>query len=306
MTFNSLEQLRQFMHDNIARECRDWFGLPSDGPWVARAVDNWFNDDRNYDRRWNCITLRRPDVGKILDMAAGCGTFMLHGLQRGFDVHGVEPEQWKRTYFANKIALSGFPPQYASRMIDSFGEKLPFADQSFDLVTTFQTLEHVSDVKQCINEMLRVLKPGGVLYLRAPDYRCFFEPHYRLPFLPRMNKALARKYVSLLGRPAAGLETLTWTTKPMILRYLNESGFSLDIQPNRNFFISRKEDEIKAELPAFFRHLKIPALLNNLYQFNRNLGNWMKIGRQERVIDLWITRREPANVVVKPNARQAA
>ncbi|WP_219925286.1 methyltransferase domain-containing protein [Aeromonas veronii] len=36
-----------------------------------------------------------------------------------------------------------------------------FEDNTFDVVTTYQTLEHVQDVAACIDELIRVAKPGG-------------------------------------------------------------------------------------------------------------------------------------------------
>jgi ubiquinone/menaquinone biosynthesis C-methylase UbiE len=292
-TMPPLDELRAFMHENIRREWAELFGLP-DGPWVARAVANWFDESRNYDRRWRSISLRRPAVGRILDMAAGCGTFMLHGLLNGHDVVGVEPEGWKRTYFRRKIELANYDPRWNARMVGAVGETLPFADDSFDLVTTFQTLEHVADVDACLREMVRVLRPGGVLYLRAPNYRCFFEPHYRLPFLPTMRRSWAERYLRWLGRPVAGLRTLNWTTPRWILRSLRKLPVELNIEQNRNFFVDRKRAEIAENLPAFLRQLGMATPLNGMFQFNRRAAGWLKVGRQERVIDLWITKRAGA------------
>src|SRR5579862_9942727 len=81
------ERLRAFLHANVLREYRDWYGV-GDGPWVARAEANWFDDRANYDNRWRCIRARRPAVGRVLDAAAGCGTFLLYGLNAGYDVVG--------------------------------------------------------------------------------------------------------------------------------------------------------------------------------------------------------------------------
>src|SRR5258708_6076147 len=166
MNMKTLEALKEFMHENMRRECAQLYGL-ADGDWIERAVSNWVDDSWNYDRRWHVIEARRPGVGRVLDVGAGCGTFMLYGLRRGHDVTGIEPEAWKRTYYERKIALSGYSPLLGGRMIGAVGEALPFEDESFDLVTTFQTLEHVADVRQCLGEMLRVLRPGGGLYIRG-------------------------------------------------------------------------------------------------------------------------------------------
>ena len=48
-------------------------------------------------------------------------------------------------------------------------EALPFADASFDLVTCQTLLIHVVDPQRCIAEMLRVLRPGGLLLCAEPD-----------------------------------------------------------------------------------------------------------------------------------------
>lgn len=285
----TLEDLKDFLHANTLREYREWYGV-GDGPWVQRAVENYFDDASNYDRRWHVIPARRPAVGRILDIAAGCGTFMLHGLNRGYDVVGIEPEAWKREYYARKIELSGYARAHVGRMIAAVGETLPFADQSFDLVTTFQTLEHVADVERCIVEMLRVLRPGGVLYLRAPDYNCFFEPHYRLPFLPKMNRRCAERYLRWLGRPLAGLRGLKWTTERDTLAILKRQPRPPRVARNRCFFIERRRMEVEAGLPPVLRNTGLARMLNELHQLKRKLSGWVKVGRQERVIDLWITK----------------
>jgi ubiquinone/menaquinone biosynthesis C-methylase UbiE len=285
----TLPDLKNFLHANVLREYRDWYGV-GDGPWVKRAVENYFDDARNYDRRWHVIPARRPQVGRILDVAAGCGTFTLHGLNRGYDVVGIEPEAWKHVYYARKIELSGYDPAYRGRMIAAVGEALPFADASFDLVTTFQTLEHVADVEKCISEMLRVLRPGGVLYLRAPDYNCFFEPHYQLPFLPKMNRAWAEKYLRWLGRPVAGLRGLQWTTERDTLAILRRQPEPPFVERNRYFFIERRRREVEAKLPRLLRGIGAARVLNELHQLKRRASGWLKLGRQERVIDLWITK----------------
>ena len=95
---------------------------------------------------------RRPAArrGRILDMACGCGTFLLYGLNRGRDVVGIEPEPWKLRYFRTEGGTGRLPALGTCPDAPGGGRTLPFADASFDLVTTFQTLEHVADVERCI------------------------------------------------------------------------------------------------------------------------------------------------------------
>jgi 2-polyprenyl-3-methyl-5-hydroxy-6-metoxy-1,4-benzoquinol methylase len=53
------------------------------------------------------------------------------------------------------------------RLVD--GMSLPFAAQSFDLITSFQVIEHLADYDIYLNEISRVLKPSGLLLITTPN-----------------------------------------------------------------------------------------------------------------------------------------
>jgi ubiquinone/menaquinone biosynthesis C-methylase UbiE len=213
-----MDNLKQFLLNKIKEDATTHFGLRNHEHFLQVAT-NW-HDDQADNWRWREIELHQDQQGKILDMAAGVGTFVLQGLHKGYDVFGVEPEEWKLEYVTRKIKARQYPDWYLNRIVPGVGEALPFPDNYFDYVTTYQTLEHVQDLGKCLDEMLRVLKPGGKLKIHAPDYRSWFEPHYLLPFLPTMNHKLAKVYLTLLRRPTSGLGTLNWTTTPKLLQYL--------------------------------------------------------------------------------------
>ncbi|MBE9204804.1 methyltransferase domain-containing protein [Synechocystis salina LEGE 06099] len=193
--------------------------------------------------------------------------------------------------FFSKIDASDYPESFKQHLIKGYGEDLPFEDNTFDLVTTYQTLEHVDDVRKCLLELLRVLKPQGILYLRCPDYNCFFEPHYRVPFLPQMNKNLAYFYLNcVLKRPTKGLYTLKWTTRQKIIRVLQKSSLKVNIEDTYTDIISRK---IVKNLPfsksdSFF----IKFLAQSYLKIKRVKKSIFKFGRKESQVDLWITKLE--------------
>ncbi len=258
------------LHDRILLTVRAYSGN-DDPDRITRITNNWFNDKENYDGRWAVIRARLPGKAKVLDMAAGCGTFLLYGLHLGFDAWGVEPEAWKHDYFARKIAASAYPGDYRQRLVAGWGEALPFPAAHFDLVTTYQTLEHVRDVRQCLDEMLRVLKPGGVLYVRAPDYSGFFEPHYELPFLAKMNKGIASLYLKLLGRPLTALRELNWISEKQIVSLLRELPYSTDIA--RTF----PGPPRPGSWLGFLRSLKQrPARLVRFFKEEKRIDLWVK------------------------------
>ena len=101
---------------------------------------------------------------------------------------------------------------------------MPFPDRTFDLVTMNQVIEHVSDQKACLQEAVRVLKPGGALYIACPNYLRFYEPHYKIFWLPLMPQVLARGYLRLRGRNPVMLKQLTYTTNGRLRRVLRALG----------------------------------------------------------------------------------
>jgi ubiquinone/menaquinone biosynthesis C-methylase UbiE len=46
---------------------------------------------------------------------------------------------------------------------------LPFADESFEVITSFQFIEHIQPRKEYLKECIRVLKPGGKIYVTTPN-----------------------------------------------------------------------------------------------------------------------------------------
>lgn len=69
------------------------------------------------------------------------------------------------------------------------GTNLPFANALFDVVASFQVIEHVAEDSLYLSEIWRVLRPGGVLYLTTPNRRLRL-----LPYQPPWNPYHVREY----------------------------------------------------------------------------------------------------------------
>lgn len=89
-----------------------------------------------------------------------------------------------------------------NNLVFSQGDAMKMAspDNSFDVVVCTQIYEHVPDAAQLLSEIFRVLKPGGFCYFSGNNRLMFMEPHYRLPLLSVLPRALAHRYLRLTGK----------------------------------------------------------------------------------------------------------
>ena len=221
------QNVKKFLILNLSRESKLYYGV-NDTQWIDCVANAWMNDKSNSAWRYESIKdfSGINKNSKILDMASGCGTFVFYGLLNGYDVYGIEPEEWKNQFNKMKIKLYNYPKNWENHFIKAFGENLPFQNESFDIISSYQTLEHVSNVRVCLKEMLRVIKKGGGIFLHFPNYQSTFEGHYRLPWLPLFQKNLAKIYLKILKRPTLGLDTINYVTKGNIIYLLRMLGGS--------------------------------------------------------------------------------
>jgi 2-polyprenyl-3-methyl-5-hydroxy-6-metoxy-1,4-benzoquinol methylase len=71
------------------------------------------------------------------------------------------------------------------------GSDIRFADNSFDIIICNGVYEHVSAPKALVNQIHRLLKPGGICYFSAMNKLTILEPHYNIPFLSILPKKMA-------------------------------------------------------------------------------------------------------------------
>lgn len=104
--------------------------------------------------------LVRPGV-QLLEIGSGTGA-MLHELRsRGAQARGVELR-------ADLIAAAH--EHFGALPIALVqGTTLPFSDESFDVVASFDVFEHIPDTDAHLREVSRVLKPGGWYLIQTPN-----------------------------------------------------------------------------------------------------------------------------------------
>lgn len=140
------------------------------------------------DRRWRKRALRGVQ-GNVLDVACGTGDMAVSLVERGCTVTGVDISEEMLAIARQKA------PMVTSMIADA--EHLPFPDASFDAVTCAFGVRNFVHLEQGLNEMLRVLKPGGqlvILELATPDSP-LVKPFYNL---------YTRRIIPWLGSRIAG------------------------------------------------------------------------------------------------------
>lgn len=98
----------------------------------------------------------REPPGRLLDVGCYTGLFPRAAQRAGWDAYGLEPSIW-----ASRLAEKRLPQKITS----GFLETTPFQEQSFNVVTSWDVIEHVTDPKGDLARMAALLRPGGWLFL---------------------------------------------------------------------------------------------------------------------------------------------
>jgi SAM-dependent methyltransferase len=174
---------------HFARSPRGYDFLTSDLRALGAIEDTDSISTNAYDPAALQMIAERPD-GWILDAGSGL----------------------RDEYFANVVNFEIV--DYASTDVVGLCERLPFRDGAFDAVFSFAVLEHIRDPFQAAREIVRVLKPGGVLYAAVP----FLQPFHAYPnhYYNMTSKGLRNLFPTLVAEiedvPASGLPiwALVW------------------------------------------------------------------------------------------------
>jgi ubiquinone/menaquinone biosynthesis C-methylase UbiE len=114
----------------------------------------------------NLINAEQPQKGKLLDIGAGTGDFLLTAKNNGWETIGVEPSDRAKNIAKQKGI--------------SFVEEISdLENHSLDVITMWHVLEHVPDLEHQIQELKRLLKPTGTLIVAVPNYKSFDANHYQ-------------------------------------------------------------------------------------------------------------------------------
>ncbi len=271
---------REFLED-MEKKAEIYFGEKSQEyyNWLVKI----YMDDHNEAKPlFDTIKLYLPNATKILDMGSGCGTFVFYGFIHGYDMYGIDPSLWKLKFNRMKAKEYSYPPEWINRFIVGKGENMPFQNNFFDCVSTYQSLEHVQDLDLVLKEMMRVTKSKGGIHIKCPEYLSTFEGHYLVPWLPLFPKRLAKTYLSILKKPIYGLNTLQYTTRNDIIKRIYKICKEKPSWKVKIFDVKR----IKVEMEL--KRRRIPRLGGIMYLFFLLIEYSISLFRRELSCDLFI------------------
>ena len=130
------------------------------GPDHDDASSPWYRLVREY--------LGEVQGLRVLEVACGRGGFLRRLAQTGALATGCDFSFSALKIAREKLARpGGLPLAYVAQ---GDAQNLPFADNSFDVVVSCETIEHVPLVQKAVLELYRITKPGGGLFLTTPNY----------------------------------------------------------------------------------------------------------------------------------------
>jgi 2-polyprenyl-3-methyl-5-hydroxy-6-metoxy-1,4-benzoquinol methylase len=117
----------------------------------------------------------------VMDFGCGDGHMVKHAIQMGFDAYGCDLPMDMGVEVKDAAILAEMKASGRHREISLNPYRLPFEDQSIDVVVSDQVLEHVRNYAETLVELRRVMKPGAVFLHAFPSRYMLIEPHVYVP-----------------------------------------------------------------------------------------------------------------------------
>jgi SAM-dependent methyltransferase len=141
---------------------------------------------------------------KVLDWGCGRGSDVLHLRRMGIDAYGAEISQ--TTIDKGKPLFDELGIDHAATIKPiSPDNRTDYPDASFDMIMSYQVLEHVADLSSAAAEIARLLRPGGISVHLYPGHRRIIEGHLFMPFVHWLPKNKLR-YWAIMACASAGIE----------------------------------------------------------------------------------------------------
>jgi 2-polyprenyl-3-methyl-5-hydroxy-6-metoxy-1,4-benzoquinol methylase len=151
-------------------------------------------------------------LNRILDVGCGVGFFLQTAKRMKWNVYGTEYTD----HAVEKCKEKGIMV-HKGTVHDA-----PFDEQSFDIITSFEVLEHLNSPRKEISKFKSILRDGGAIYLTTPNFNS-------------LNRYILKENYNVIDYP----EHLSYYTPRTIHHLFSNSGFSKVSLQTTGFSITR-------------------------------------------------------------------
>lgn len=135
---------------------------------------------------------------RVLDVGCGKGGVVLACAREGAQVTGFDVDNEELRIAIERMRCEELEDRIT--LLQGDAHEIAFSDNSFDIVISTSTLEHVVNPKRVLREMVRVTKHQGLCIISMPNPLYPREGHYRVVWIPFLPKQIGKILLRLMGR----------------------------------------------------------------------------------------------------------
>ena len=165
-------------------------------------VDKLYQTVKNYTikQKVKLIESFITDDISILDIGCGTGDFLVACKNRGWEVHGIEPNEKARQITSDKLQIIN--KSGSDKIVHLDIEELVKSKRKYDVISMWHVLEHVPNLREYIGYLKSLLNPNGILIIAVPNFRSFdaeyYKEHWAAYDVPRHLWHFSKKSIDLL------------------------------------------------------------------------------------------------------------
>ncbi len=223
-----LNKLSGYEKDYLVK-CKDCGLVFSQKTPIHEELIQYYEDTYTRDDYLSPITVKRYNevldvfekyrkTNKLLDLGSGVGYFLEVAKQRGWEVYGTEFTDDAMAICKNKGAI----------MHQGSLNEQNYKAEMFDLITSFEVIEHINNPSEELPIYYKLLRKGGAIYFTTPNFNS-------------IERYILKGQYSAIKYP----EHLTYYTKSTIDKLFQKHGFSKQKLETVGFSLSRIKHSLK-------------------------------------------------------------
>lgn len=216
----------------------------------------------------------------VLDVGSGNGGMCIAAAEAGAaKVHGLELMGMRRDLSRKWAECRGVEIDVQ----EGVAENLPYPDESVDVLFMFSVIEHVDSHARTLQEITRVLRPGGYAVIEGPNRLspAFFarDPHYHLMAVSALPRPIAKWWVCHVRKVSSHYDVGIFPIFSLLVRQLKKLGFEIVGSEHDSYLIQRFEnpDLIQSGWRILAQALKFAKLDRVILTLLRNTAPMFKI-----------------------------